>query len=244
MRLTSRGISVNPVTLATNLDGVFAGGDGVTGADLAVRAVAAGKLAAVSIAQYLDGRPVVGHPEMVSVVMGKLEEREMAEFFRGIEQTTRIAPSHVPIEQRVTTFDEVEPVLAADVAREEARRCMGCGCYKATTCQLRQYATEYGADPTRFVGSRRRFSRDTSHPDVVYEPGKCILCGACVAVAQRAGDGLGLAIVGRGFDAAVAVPLQGTLIEALPAVAREVAAVCPTGAFALKGEGGCCRLPG
>ena len=89
MRLTSRGISVNPVTLATNLDGVFAGGDGVTGADLAVRAVAAGKLAAVSIAQYLEGRPVVGHPEMVSVVMGKLEEREMAEFFRGIEQTTR-----------------------------------------------------------------------------------------------------------------------------------------------------------
>ena len=52
-------------------------------------------------------------------------------------------------------------------------------------------------------------SRDTSHPEVVYEPGKCILCGACVAVAARAGDGLGLAIVGRGFDAAVAVPLQG-----------------------------------
>jgi hypothetical protein len=59
-------------------------------------------------------------------------------------------------------------------------------------------------------------------------------------VAARAGEGLGLAIVGRGFDAAVAVPLKGTLVEALPAVAREVAAACPTGAFAVKGEGGCC----
>jgi hypothetical protein len=38
------------------------------------------------------------------------------------------------------------------------------------------------------------------------------------------------------------VPLEGSLIEALPSVARDVAAVCPTGAFSLKGEGGCCRL--
>jgi hypothetical protein len=32
------------------------------------------------------------------------------------------------------------------------------------------------------------------------------------------------------------------LIEALPHAAREVAAACPTGAFAIKGEGGCCAL--
>jgi NADPH-dependent glutamate synthase beta subunit-like oxidoreductase/ferredoxin len=242
LRMTPRGIAVNPVTLATNLDGVFAGGDGVTGADLAVRAVAAGKLAASSIDQYLGGRPVVGHPEMISVVMGKLDERELAEFFRGIEASTRVTPPQLPLERRLTSFDEVEPALSPDVARQEARRCMRCGCFKASNCQLRQYATEYGADPSRFLGARRKFRRDGSHPEVVYEPGKCILCGACVAVAERAGDGLGLAIVGRGFDAAVAVPLRGTLVEALPAVARDVVAVCPTGAFALKGEGGCCRL--
>ena len=240
--MTARGVAVDIVTLATNLDGVFAGGDGVTGADLAVRAVAAGKLAAVSIDQYLASRRVVGNPEMVSVVMGKLGEQELAEFFRGIEASTRTTPPHVPVALRVMTFDEVEPALAPDVARAEAHRCMGCGCYKANTCQLRQYATEYQADPVRFAGARRTFQRDSSHPDVVYEPGKCILCGACVAVAARAGDGLGLAIVGRGFDAAAAVPLRGTLVEALPSVSREVAAVCPTGAFALRGEGGCCRI--
>jgi hypothetical protein len=60
-----------------------------------------------------------------------------------------------------------------------------------------------------------------------------------VAAAAQAADGLGLAITGRGFDATVAVPLNGTMIEALPSAARRAAEVCPTGAFTLKGGGHC-----
>ena len=237
--LSRHGLKVNPTTLATNLEGVFAGGDAVTGADLAVRAVAAGRLAAVSIDQFLSGRPVQGDPEMLSVVMGKLNDEELAEFFREIEETPRAPMPELPLEERVKSFAEVELGLSEDAAIKEAGRCMNCGCWKASVCGLRQYATEYGADPLRFAGSRRSFRRDSSHPEIVYEPGKCILCGACVKVAAETGGGLGLAIVGRGFDATVAVPLEGTLIEALPQAARRVAEVCPTGAFALKASGLC-----
>ena len=160
----------------------------------------------------------------------------MAEFFRGIEASTRVDAA-APADRAARDDASTKSSRRSRPTWRGERRggAWAAAATRPTTCQLRQYATEYGADPTRFAGARRKFRRDSSHPDVVYEPGKCILCGACVAVAERAGDGLGLAIVGRGFDAAVAVPLKGTLIEALPAVARDVAAVCPTGAFALEG---------
>lgn len=81
-----------------------------------------------------------------------------------------------------------------------------CGCRKADGCALRQYSTEYGSQPYRFLGSRRRFDQDTSHPDIIYEPGKCIMCDACVRIAGGAGESLGLSTIGRGFDVSVAVP--------------------------------------
>jgi formate dehydrogenase major subunit len=236
--LTKWGVAANPATLATNLEGVFAGGDAVSGPDLAVRAVAAGKLAAASIHQFLTGQKVTGTPELVSVMMQRLGEDELAVMLRGIEQIPRASMPHLDLERRRTTFEEVELGFSAEAASTEARRCMRCGCGKAIPCRLRHYATEYGVDPLRLQGERRRFARDASHPEIIYEPGKCILCGACLQVALQAGDDVGIAFAGRGFQVAVAVPFKRPMAEALPNSGRRAAEVCPTGAIVLK-ESGC-----
>ena len=231
------GVFVDEKTLATNLPGVFAGGDAVTGPDVAVRAVAAGKLAAVSIDQHLRGKQVIGAPEAVNIMMGKLDEDELAIMLREIEQAPRAPMPHLPMEKRRTTFEEVELGFTPPDAQRESQRCLGCGCGKAIPCRLRALATEYGVDPARFVGQRRHFARDTSHPDIIFEPGKCILCGACVEVARQAGEDLGLSFFGRGFQAGVAVPFDRPMAEALKKSARRAAEVCPTGAIMLKGTG-------
>jgi formate dehydrogenase major subunit len=237
------GIEVNQKTLATNLPGVFAGGDAVTGPDLAVRAVAAGKLAGASMDQHLRSQKVIGSSEAVNVLMGKLSEEELAVFLREIEEIPRAPMPHLPAEKRRTTFEEVELGFTPETATRESRRCLGCGCGKAIPCRLRQFATEYGVDPARFVGERRHFVRDTSHPDIIFEPGKCILCGACVEVARQAGEHLGMSFVGRGFEAAVASPFSRPMAEALKTSAKRAAEVCPTGAIMLKGTGCAgCRL--
>ena len=243
LALSKWGIAADPKTLATNLPGVFAGGDAVSGPDLAVRAVAAGKLAAVAIHQYLAGQKVVGTPPLASVMMGKLSESELAVLLRDIEQAPRAPMPHLPLEARRTTFDEVELGFSLETATRESRRCLGCGCGKAIPCRLRQVATEYGVDPQRFVGERRLFTRDTSHPDIIFEPGKCILCGACLQVAAQAGEELGLSFAGRGFQVSVAPPFHRPVAEALRQSGRRAAEVCPTGAIMLK-SAGCagCRL--
>ncbi len=111
---------------------------------------------------------------------------------------------------------------------------MHCDCRKAETCKLRQYAHDYGARPARYKGERRSFVQLPSHPDVIYEPGKCIDCGLCIQIASKAGEKLGLTFIGRGFDVRVAVPFGRSIAESLKHVAGQCVAACPTAALAFK----------
>jgi len=239
MRMTAWGIAADERTLATNLPGVFAGGDAVLGADLAVRAVAAGRIAATSIHQYLTGEPVTGEPSLTGIAMRPIDDAERAAIFRAIEKSARVPVPSIPMERRLASFDEVERGLPPDDAAREARRCLSCGCRKQDCCLVRSLATEYDVDVYRFAGTRRRFSQDLSHPEIVYEPGKCISCDACVRIAASAAEPLGLAMIGRGFDVAVAVPFGKPLSEGLRHAAQRCAEACPTGALALRTARSC-----
>ena len=107
-----------------------------------------------------------------------------------------------------------------------------CVCGKESICRLRKYALAYGADPERFAGEKRALARLFEHPEITFDPGKCILCGICVQLARQAAESVGLTFVGRGFETRVDVPLGGELKEALQHAARRIAAACPTSALA------------
>jgi ferredoxin len=187
--------------------------------------------------QYLRGEPVVGEAQSAAVVFRPVDDAERALIFRGIEMAARVPMPEIEMERRLAGFDEVATGLTGTDAGREARRCLTCGCRKSDCCRVRTLATEYGADAGRFAGARRRFSQDTSHPDIVYEPGKCILCDACVRIAAAAGEALGLTAIGRGFDVTVAAPFGQPLSEALRMVALRCAEACPSGALALRSAG-------
>lgn len=234
LQVTTWGIAADERTMATSMPGVFAGGDAVLGADLAVRAVAAGRIAAASIHQYLSGDAVTGEPVLSGITMQPVDEGERAAIFRAIEKSARVPVPAISHDRRLGSFAEIEGTLPVADAQREAHRCLSCGCRKADCCHLRSLATEYDVNPYRFAGERRRFTQDTTHADIIYEPGKCIMCGACVRIAEQEGEPLGVSIVGRGFDVAVAVPFGGTMADGLRDSARRCAEACPSGALALR----------
>ena len=239
LQVTERGVAADARTLATNLPGVFAGGDAVLGADLAVRAVAAGRMAAASIDQFVRGDLVTGEPAVWDIAMRPIDDGERAAIFRAIEKAARVPLPGIDMARRLAGFDEVEGGLPDEDAQREARRCLTCGCRKADACDFRVLSAEYQADPYHFAGARRRFSQDVSHPEIIYEPGKCIMCDACVRIAEEAGEQLGVGIIGRGFDVSVAVPFDRPLSDGLREAARRAAAACPSGALALRTTRAC-----
>ena len=134
-------LQVNPDTLATNREGVFAGGDVVSGPTSVILAIAAGRKAAASIDKYLGGSGVIS---------------EDLAFWRIPASTTweesilNIPRNKMPLlddQKRNSSFGEVELGFTKEMAMIEAKRCIKCGqriqirvnvdlCRNCSTCQM------------------------------------------------------------------------------------------------------------
>jgi len=111
-------IKVDRDTLATPKEGIFAGGDAVTGPASVIEAIAHGRQAAVSIDKYLGGRgnidEVLSSPEKEVAPLEEAEEKR------------RPQASTLPLKQRLGSFAQVELGYSEKMAVEEAGRCLRC----------------------------------------------------------------------------------------------------------------------
>ena len=134
-------IDVDPDTLATNLPGVFAGGDVVSGPARFVDAIAAGQKAAISIERYLEG---------ADLKMGRVEEKVDAAQIKvkisdDLQKRERQAMPALSVSERVQNFKEVNLGFTENMAIAEAERCMICGgmlCREVCAYDAPQWGTE------------------------------------------------------------------------------------------------------
>lgn len=116
-------LEADPETCTTKRAGLFAGGDAVFGPSTVVQAMAAGKAAAHSISQYLEGKEVVREYRLtrpsVYIDPVELSEAELA-------RLRRPRMPRLSVVARKKNFKEVELGLTETAAVGEARRCLRC----------------------------------------------------------------------------------------------------------------------
>ena len=127
-QLTDWGtINVDPVTFQSDDPDIFAGGDAVTGPQTVIEAIAGGKEAAISIDRFVRG---------INLLEGRGGKIAVAtEFQKGQYDPAKRSQMPVlkPVE-RVTSFEEVQLGLTEEMAIQEAKRCLGCGCACIQAC--------------------------------------------------------------------------------------------------------------
>ncbi|MFO7784765.1 MAG: FAD-dependent oxidoreductase [Desulfatiglandales bacterium] len=168
-------IGVDMACMQTDLPGVFAAGDAVTGPATVIEAIGGGKRAAEAIDRYLSGLPQPKMPP-VPVRRARTPWIEMS----AVEKSGLRRPTMplLNIDRRRLMFQQVELGYTEDDVRKEAGRCLRCDiCRRCGLC------VEICRDQMK-IGALHLGYMDFDHPgptDLKITEKKCILCGACAA---------------------------------------------------------------
>ena len=216
-------------TGATNLDGVFAAGDDVSGPSVAIAAIGMAHRAAKSLDQYLRG-------EEVHNVESRFDS--MKEDYGEVRADMIPAPkvperSHQPEidgKTRARTWDEVESSISFDQLQDEVNRCLKCGCGAQDLCTLRGLAETYEVTHA-FGGDANQTLMDTSNPRIQLEPNKCILCGRCITMCTEVMHVGALGFIGRGFETILQPTMGKPLVDSPCISCGSCVEACPSGAF-------------
>ena len=230
LELNKRGnIEADPDFFTTSLEGVFAIGDATNrGASIAIEAIGEADRCAKAVDAYLNGMSLDTRVPYIS----KRDEKTIDYSDREIKN--RVTPKVLPPEVRNKNFDEVSLGFTEEEAKEEASRCLECGCREYYKCKLLKAAQRYDIQPERWEGEMpQKYSHD-ENAFIERNTAKCILCGLCVRSCREVMDIHAIGLMGRGFKTdispAFALPLDQTKCNNCGLCVQ----LCPTGALTEK----------
>ncbi len=227
LHLNERGnIEADPDFFTTDLEGVFAIGDATNrGASIAIEAIGEADRCARAVDAYLNGQALDTRVPYIS----KRDESTID--YADREKAPRRNPKVLPPEVRNKNFEEVSLGFTEEEAKEEASRCLECGCREYYKCKLLNVAQRYDIHPERWEGVMpQKYTRD-ANAFIERNTAKCILCGLCVRSCREVMDIHALGLMGRGFGTEVspafALPLDQTKCNNCGLCVQ----LCPTGAL-------------
>lgn len=164
----------------TNLDGVFAGGDAVSGPKSVIQAVVSARRAVANIHAYVMGEQKEVAESRFNFSRGKGFDDVDLKNFAGIPVQLRERMPTRPPETCNKDFDEVMLGFSEKMARREAERCLSCGCTAFDRCDLKKLAIEHKINLNKTgMGTIPIYGKDFSHPAFIVDRDKCIFCKRC-----------------------------------------------------------------
>ncbi|MBE0528341.1 MAG: (2Fe-2S)-binding protein, partial [Thermoleophilia bacterium] len=115
-------------------------------------------------------------------------------------------------------------------------------CDQAGGCRLQEMAYRYDVPETTYVGEKRAYETREDTPFIAYDPGKCILCGRCVAMCQEVQGCHVLDFAERGFDSYITTSFGRSMVDTACEMCGNCVSTCPTGALQDKLSRQHCRI--
>jgi [NiFe] hydrogenase diaphorase moiety small subunit len=145
--------------------------------------------------------------------------------------TQPVAPGMV-VQNETDEIADLRRTLVEMLFVEGNHFCMVCE--KSGNCELQGLAYRLGITAPSFQYQFPKREIDASHPDILIERNRCILCARCVRTSRDV-DGKHLfGFVGRGPEKRLAVNAEGRLKSSDADVTDEAIDVCPVGALLKK----------
>jgi NADPH-dependent glutamate synthase beta subunit-like oxidoreductase len=169
-------LKVDPLTLSTQVEGIFAGGDILGQEATVIAALAAGRKAALSIDRYLSGSMCASVPEDTECY-----RTPFVKSIEGIARQERGLPPKMAMSEREGSFDEVIHTFSETEAIREAGRCLDCRCGSCLTdCE---FLTKYAIFPKQLAQTAKGGTAEGL--EIAYS---CSVCGLCKAVCPEGID--------------------------------------------------------
>ena len=181
----NKTIDANIRSSQINIEGVFAGGDAVSGPRSVIQAVVSARRAADNIHAYVMGVPKEEAESRFNFTRGKGFDDVDLKNFDGINVKLREKMPTRPPEICSQDFDEVKLGFSEKMALHEAERCLSCGCTAYDRCDLKELAISHNLNINKTgMGTSPVYAKDESHAAIIVDKNKCIFCRRCERVCE------------------------------------------------------------